>query len=92
MRLQLEGLEDRCLLSPSVPVAPLNWTAMGPAPISGEGQAFTGRVAALAADPSDPSGNTIYAGAASGGVWKTTDGGSNWTPLTDSQATTNIGH
>jgi photosystem II stability/assembly factor-like uncharacterized protein len=40
-------------------------------------------VTALAADPSDPSGNTIYLGAAQGGVWKTTDGGSTWTSLLD---------
>jgi hypothetical protein len=43
----------------------------------------SGRVTALAVDPSDPSGNTIYLGAAQGGVWKTTDGGSTWTPLPD---------
>jgi hypothetical protein len=28
----------------------------------------------------------MYAGAASGGVWKTTDGGASWTPLTDLMA------
>lgn len=27
----------------------------------------------LAVDPSDPSGNTVYIGGASGGVWKTTN-------------------
>lgn len=27
----------------------------------------------LAVDPNDPSGNTVYIGGASGGVWKTTD-------------------
>ena len=40
-------------------------------------------------DPSDPSGNTVYAAGASGGVWKTTDflttnpAGPTWTPLTN---------
>src|SRR5262249_2420064 len=40
--------------------------------------------------PSDPSGNTVYAAGASGGVWKTTNflttdsKGPNWIPLTDS--------
>jgi hypothetical protein len=43
----------------------------------------SGRVTATAIDPSDPSGNTIYAGSENGGVWKSTDGGANWTPLTD---------
>ena len=33
----------------------------------------SGRIASLAIDPR--SNNTVYAGAAEGGVWKTTDGG-----------------
>ena len=33
----------------------------------------SGRVSGLAIDPSDPSGNTVYAAGASGGIWKTTD-------------------
>ena len=43
----------------------------------------------MAVDPSDPSGNTVYIGAANGGVWKTTDFlttsplGPTWIPLTD---------
>lgn len=35
--------------------------------------------------------NTVYLGGAQGGVWKTTNGGANWTPLTDAQASTAIG-
>jgi photosystem II stability/assembly factor-like uncharacterized protein len=63
---------------------------MGPAPILGsDNQGYTGRIAALATDPTN--GNVIYVGAASGGVWKTTDGGQNWSPKTDFQASLNIG-
>jgi photosystem II stability/assembly factor-like uncharacterized protein len=40
--------------------------------------------------PGDP--NTYYVGAASGGVWKTTDGGLNWDPVFDEQAAQSIGH
>ncbi len=40
-----------------------------------------GRMTAIAPVPGAP--NTVFAGAAGGGVWKTTDGGANWTPLTD---------
>ena len=49
----------------------------------------TGQVTALAVDPSDPSGNTVYIGAATGGVWKTTNFlttspiGPTYVPLTD---------
>ena len=36
----------------------------------------SGRVRAVAVHPTDPL--TVYIGAASGGIWKTTDGGQNW--------------
>ncbi len=61
------------------------WTAVGPAAISGA----SGQVSAIAVDPSDPSGNTVYVTAASGGIWKTTNflttnpNGPTWIPLTD---------
>src|SRR5260370_5019600 len=41
------------------------------------------RVAAIAGVPGDPT--IYYAGAASGGVWKTSDGGENCAPIFDSQ-------
>jgi hypothetical protein len=89
----VEGLEDRCLLSTSIPLSSSHWTPLGPAPLVGlrepDNQAFTGRISAIAANPTNP--NIIYVGAASGGIWKTTNGGQNWYPLTDSQATLNIG-
>ncbi len=47
------------------------------------------RVAAVAGVPGDPS--TYYAGAASGGVWKSTDGGNRWAPVFDKQPVTAIG-
>jgi photosystem II stability/assembly factor-like uncharacterized protein len=47
------------------------------------------RIAAVAGVPGDPS--TYYAGAASGGVWKSTDGGNRWTPIFDKQPVAAIG-
>src|SRR5262252_174208 len=47
------------------------------------------RVSAIAGVPGDP--NTYYAGAASGGVWKTTDGGNRWDPVFDKQPVAAIG-
>ncbi len=47
------------------------------------------RIAAVAGVPGDPS--TYYAGAASGGVWKSTDGGNRWTPVFDKQPAAAIG-
>jgi photosystem II stability/assembly factor-like uncharacterized protein len=47
------------------------------------------RVAAVAGVPGDAS--TYYAGAASGGIFKSTDGGNNWTPIFDKESATAIG-
>ncbi len=88
---RFEPLEERALLS-TASVASSTWVPLGPAPIVdgyGPGVPVSGRITALAADPTDP--NTIYIAAASGGVWKTTDGGTDWTPLTDNQVTNVMG-
>ena len=45
-----------------------------------------GRVVAAAGDPNDPM--VFYFGAVGGGVWKTTDGGTYWEPITDNYFTT----
>ena len=51
----------------------LKWRCIGP---------FRGgRVVAVAGDPRDP--NTFYFGAVAGGVWKTTDAGTYWRPVSD---------
>ncbi len=47
------------------------------------------RIASVAGVPGDP--NTYYAGAASGGVWKSTDRGNRWTPVFDKQPVAAIG-
>lgn len=48
------------------------WKAVGPFDIGG-------RIKSIVIHPKDP--NIAYAGAAAGGIWKTTDGGDNWSPL-----------
>ena len=58
-------------MDPTNPLSANTWTAVGPA--SNNSQGNSGRVSAIAVDPSDPSGNTVYVAGASGGVWKTTD-------------------
>ncbi len=47
------------------------------------------RVVAVAGVPGNL--NILFAGAASGGVWKTTDGGVHWDPIFDSQDVQSIG-
>src|SRR4029453_2052419 len=51
-----------------------SWTPLGPGNVGG-------RTRALVVDRTNP--NVLYAGGVAGGVWKTIDGGANWTPLTD---------
>lgn len=63
----------------------LLWQSLGPQPITNEywsgGANASGRVSSIALHPTDV--NIAYIGAAGGGVWKTTDGGQSWAPLTD---------
>jgi photosystem II stability/assembly factor-like uncharacterized protein len=58
----------------------LRWRYIGP-----EGNRFS----AAAGIPGDP--RTYYVGAASGGIYKTTDGGVHWQPIFDDQAVASIG-
>ncbi len=51
--------------------------------------AMSGRITAIAVDPNNP--NIIYAGAASGGLWRSTSGGTNWKPLFDKAPTQAVG-
>jgi len=53
----------------------MSWTSRGP---FNQG----GRTRALAFDVSDATGNTILAGGVSGGMWRSTDGGTTWTRAT----------
>jgi len=75
-------------LVPSTSLRSEQWTAIGPAPLAGDNH-VSGRITGIASDPMDA--NTIYVSAAGGGVWKTTDGGRKWIPLTDKQKTLSMG-
>lgn len=82
-----------------------SWIPLGPVPLasdaSGNGtqdyHQVSGRATAVAIDPSDPTGNTIYIGGAQSGVWKSTNAANitannvAWAAVTDDQATLSIG-
>lgn len=57
-----------------------NWISLGPTTSDG-GYHGIGRINYIAFDPLN--NDVIYAGGASGGIWKSTTGGNNWIPLSD---------
>lgn len=63
-------------------LANLKFREIGPAVMGG-------RIDDFAVHESNPS--TVYAGTASGGLWKTTNAGTTWTPLFDKEAVSSIG-
>ena len=67
--------------APSTAAPPLRFKWVGPEP--------AGRIAAVAGVPGDTS--TYYFGAASGGIWKTTDGARTFAPIFDEQPVQAIG-
>ncbi len=72
--------------APTVPVDPsfikaMQWRSIGPY--------RGGRALAVAGVPGNP--YVFYFGAVAGGVWKTTDGGATWQPLTDHTPISSIG-
>ncbi len=62
--------------------AAANWFLVGPANMSG-------RILSLAFHPANA--DIVYVGSASGGLWKSTDGGDNWTTSTDELPSLSIG-
>ena len=60
----------------------LKMRSIGPA-------AMSGRITALTADPNNP--EVVYAGAASGGLWRSKGGGTGWEPIFDKAPIHSIG-
>ncbi len=94
------AIEQLRSLPPAIPAGP--WAPIGPQPIingqglgakgfCGPGTApnVSGRATSIAFGGGSPA--RIYLGTAGGGVWKSTDGGTNWQPLTDQQVSLAIG-
>ncbi len=103
VRLPRAGGAQLSLPSPATSAG--GWTPLGPVPLASDGSGtgfqdyhqVSGRATAVAIDPADSSGNTVFIGGAQGGVWKSTNGSNStpnnvtWTPVTDDQATLSIG-
>jgi hypothetical protein len=88
-RLELEGLEDRALMSIFTTGVP-DWVEQGPNRIVAGGSVEfptfvqAGAIDGVAVHPTDP--NTLYVSTVNGGIWRTnnaTAANPNWVPLTD---------
>jgi hypothetical protein len=92
----------------ALPPSAAVWSQLGPTPLASDASGVgefdygwvSGRASAIAIDPADRSGNTVYIGGAYGGVWKSTNATQavtqnssavTWTALTDNQATLAVG-
>src|SRR6266850_5532458 len=75
------------------PLAFPSWVELGPNPIpNGQTSPVTsvsGRVTAIEIDPADP--NKFYVGTATGGVYRSLDGGATWTAIFDGADSLAIG-
>jgi len=67
------------------------WAPIGPAPVETAWPwgVATGRVKALAISPANP--DLILAGSSSGGIWRSTDGGRDFDPVSDDHADLAVG-
>lgn len=77
------ALADRATLAQAAKTSTFgNWTFAGPTNIGG-------RISDIEFNPKQPA--IVYAGAATGGVFKSTDTGESWVPIFDDQAVLTIG-
>src|SRR4051812_31245505 len=74
------GTQQPMTFDAATNAAPLRFRYIGP---------VGNRVASVAGVAGDP--NVYYAGAASGGIWKTTDAGIHWSPIFDDQSVSSVG-
>ena len=81
-QLYLDAVKARQSIDRTLERRDQTWTNQGPINVGG-------RITDLAVHPSDI--NTIYAGAASGGIFKTTNRGESWTPIFEDALSLSIG-
>ncbi len=87
--LRAAAIEDLRRRLDEAPGQTLTWQSLGPDTISTSTGPVAGRVSAIALHPSNE--NIIYLGTASGGLWKTTTGGTSWTEIFSQVGTQMIG-
>ena len=92
--LFIEWKKEREKYSSAKTTSASNWVSKGPinTPIilSNNKKRGNGRVNCIAFDPIDA--NIIWIGSPAGGLWKSVDGGSNWTTTTDNLPVIGVSH
>lgn len=93
---RIDALNRQFALTPAKPamegssqLATYTWSLLGPSTYYDGSDVSSGRATALWSDPSNK--NIIIFGTADGGLWKTTNQGTTWTSLFDTQASQSIG-
>ncbi len=78
-------LQSRSNMEPNA-IAAANWIPLGPSgwTYTSGWNPGTGRLSAIAIHPANE--NIIYVGSPGGGLWKSTNAGANWVPLTDNNS------
>lgn len=92
--IAVAAAQARAMMSVQAAAALPQWQNIGPAPMRSSAMGkqkidVAGRTRAIAIDPRDSA--VIYIGAAQGGVWKSTNGGESWAPLSDDMPSLSIG-
>jgi photosystem II stability/assembly factor-like uncharacterized protein len=82
--LRLKGFEDYKAMQQASKFKDLKWQFIGPTNVSG-------RVTDVAVVTPKGKNYTIYAATASGGIWKTENEGTTWSPIFENYATAAIG-
>jgi len=90
-------VSGRQLLTASGPVTGAQWTQIGPQPLRIDAEQNyqgagpdSGEVVDVAVDPRNSADDVLFI-ATNGGLWKTSDGGTTWSPKTDFMQSISIG-
>lgn len=78
--------------APTPPVVTERWKPIGPTPIAASFPSMgvtSGRVGSIAVSPIDP--QIVLVGGATGGIWRSTDGGITFVPVSDDQVDLAVG-
>jgi photosystem II stability/assembly factor-like uncharacterized protein len=87
MQLYRESADRQARRAGSSNLLAGSWSSMGPSQSPG-GYAGLGRLNCVRVSPANP--NTIWVGSASGGLWKSTNGGVSWSTTTDELPTLGV--